>query len=144
MLNSSSVKVVRLILATAAAVGAVMVLGAAQRPAALAPTAGGLWEVSGAPGAKAPAKLCVADPAFLAQFEHRGRQCTRVVISDSPPSTVIRYTCLSGGFGQSKMTLITPRSIRIETQGISDDLPFNYVVQARRVGECPALAAKPH
>jgi len=33
--------------------------------------------------------------------------------------------------------LITPRSIRIETQGISDNLPFNYVIQARRVGDCP-------
>jgi len=144
MLNSSSVMVVKPLLAAAAAVGAVLVLGAAQRPITLAPTEGGLWEVSGAPGAKAPARLCVADPAFLAQFEHRGRQCTRVVVSDSAPSTVIRYTCVAGGFGQSKMTLITPRSIRIETQGISDDLPFNYVIQARRVGNCPALAARPH
>ena len=121
-----------------------LALGAAQRPAALAGTSGGIWEISGAPGAKVPAKLCIADPAVLAQFEHRGRQCTRVVVSDSAPSTVIRYTCVAGGFGQSKMTLITPRSIRIETQGISDDLPFNYVVQARRVGDCPALASRPH
>ena len=132
------------LLAAAMAVGAVVVLGAAQRPAALAPTSGGVWEVSGAPGARGPAKLCVADPAYLAQFEHRGRQCTRVVVSDSAPTTVIRYTCVAGGFGQSRMTLITPRSIRIETQGISDGLPFNYVIQARHVGECPVAVAKPH
>ena len=144
MLNSRGVKVVKLLVAAAGAVGAVLVLGATQRPVALAPTSGGLWEVSGAPGTKSPARLCLADPAFLAQFEHRGRQCTRVVVSDSAPTTVIRYTCVAGGFGQSKMTLITPRSIRIETQGISDDLPFNYVVQARRVGDCPALAGRPH
>jgi hypothetical protein len=132
------------LLATAAAVGAVLVLGAAQRPAALAPTSGGLWEVSGAPGLKSPARLCVSDPSVLAQFEHRGRQCTRVVVSDSAPTAVIRYTCVAGGFGESRLTLITPRSIRIETQGISDQLPFNYVVQARRVGECPAFAARAH
>ena len=137
-------KAIRHLLAVAVAAGAILALGAAQRPAALAPTSGGVWEVSGAPGAKGPARLCVTDPAFLAQFEHRGRQCTRVVVSDSPPATVIRYTCVAGGFGQSKMTLITPRSIRIETQGISDELPFNYVIQARRIGDCPALAAKPH
>src|SRR5689334_24465270 len=136
--------VVKPLLAAAMAVGAVVVLGAAQRPAALAPTSGGVWEVSGAPGARGPAKLCVADPAYLAQFEHRGRQCTRVVVSDSAPTTVIRYTCVAGGFGQSRMTLITPRSIRIETQGISDGLPFNYVIQARHVGECPVAVAKPH
>jgi hypothetical protein len=103
-----------------------------------------LWEVSGAPGLKSPARLCVADPSVLAQFEHRGRQCTRVVVSDSAPTAVIRYTCVAGGFGESRLTLITPRSIRIETQGISDQLPFNYVVQARRVGECPAFAARAH
>jgi hypothetical protein len=124
---------------------ALLALGAAApRPAALAPSAGGLWEISGVPGAKFAPRMCVADPAMLAQFEHRGRLCTRLVISDSPPSAVIHYTCAAGGFGRSKMTVITPRSIRIETQGISGDLPFNYVLQARRIGECTASAAKAH
>jgi hypothetical protein len=122
----------------AAGSAAILALGAAQRPAALAQSSGGLWEISGVPGAKVPPRMCVADPAVLAQFEHRGQQCTRLVISDTPPSTVIHYTCASGGFGRSKMTMITPRAIRIETQGISENLPFNYVLQARRVGECPA------
>ena len=40
------------------------------------------------------------------------------------------------GFGQSKVTLLTPRSMRIETQGISGNLPFNYQLHARRVGDC--------
>jgi hypothetical protein len=38
------------------------------------------------------------------------------------------------------MDVITPRSLRISTQGISDNLPFNYLLQARRVGECPEKA----
>ena len=62
----------------------------------------------------------------------------QVVISDSPTSTVIDYTCANGGFGRSKLTLLTPRSLRIETQGISANYPFNYVIQARRVGNCTA------
>jgi hypothetical protein len=107
-----------------------------QRPAALAETSGGLWEISGAPGARVPPRLCIADTAVLAQFEHRAQMCTRLVISDTPPTALIHYTCAGGGFGRSKMTLITPRSIRIETQGISENLPFNYVLQARRVGDC--------
>ena len=46
---------------------------------------------------------------------------------------------------QSKIDVLTPRSIRIETQGIADDLPFNYVIQARRVGECsPRQSAAAH
>ena len=116
---------------------AVVTLGAAQRPAALAVTSGGLWEISGAPGTKAPERMCVADTAVLAQYEHRGQMCTRLVISDTPTATVIHYTCPGGGFGRSKLTLVTPRSLRIETQGISDNLPFNYVIQARRIGDCP-------
>ena len=126
------------LLIAAAGGAALLALGAAQRPAALAQSSGGLWELSGVPGARVPPRLCVADPAVLAQFEHRGQQCTRLVISDTPPSTVIHYTCASGGFGRAKMTMITPLAIRIETQGISGDMPFNYVLQARRVGECAA------
>lgn len=130
-------KAIKSLLMITAGAGAMVVLAGAQRPAALAQTQGGMWEISGVPGSKAPARQCVADPTALAQFEHRGRFCTRIVISDNPPSTVIHYTCPGAGFGRSKMTLITPRSIRIETQGISDSLPFNYVIQARRVGDCP-------
>ena len=134
----------RAILSVAAAM-AVVTLGAAQRPAALAVTSGGLWEISGAPGTKAPERMCVADTAVLAQYEHRGQMCTRLVISDTPTATVIHYTCTGGGFGRSKLTLVTPRSLRIETQGISDNLPFNYVLQARRVGECgPRQSAARH
>jgi len=134
-------KASKALLMMAMGAGAMAVLAAAQRPnqrpAALAETSGGLWEMSGEPGTKGLQRLCVADTAVLAQFEHRAQMCTRLVISDTPPTAVIHYTCAGGGFGRSKMTLITPRSIRIETQGISDNLPFNYVIQARRVGDCP-------
>jgi hypothetical protein len=113
-----------------------LALGAAVRPAALAATMPGLWEISGIPGATKPLLQCVADTTALAQFEHRAENCTRVVISDAGTTTVIHYTCAGGGFGQSRMTVITPRSMRIETQGISANYPFNYVLQARRVGDC--------
>ena len=43
-----------------------------------------------------------------------------------------------GGFGRTKMTVLTPRSMRVETQGISNNAPFNYVLQVRRLGDCPA------
>jgi hypothetical protein len=133
-------KAIKSLLVIAAGAGAMVILAAAQRPnqrpAALAETSSGLWEISGAPGARVPPRLCIADTAVLAQFEHRGQMCTRLVISDTPPTALIHYTCAGGGFGRSKMTLITPRSIRIETQGISENLPFNYVLQARRVGDC--------
>jgi hypothetical protein len=123
---------------TGAALGAALALMGAQQLSALAQAQPGLWEISGLPGAKAPLKQCVAEVAALAQFEHRGKGCTPKVISSSGGSAVIDYSCGAAGFGRSKVDLITPRSLRIETQGISEQLPFNYVLQARRVGDCPA------
>ena len=83
-------------------------LSSASVPRALAPALGGLGE---------------------------GRR-QRTVVSDRGSETLISYTCNGGGFGQSKVTLITPRSLRIETQGISEKLPFNYQLHARRIGGC--------
>ena len=121
----------------ALAPAAALALIAATQPAALARTSPGLWEIAGVPGAKAPARQCVGDVAVLARFEHRGRNCTHKVITDGPLETVIEYSCGGSGFGRSELTVLTPRSLRIQTQGISDNLPFNYVLQARRVGDCP-------
>lgn len=111
-------------------------LAAATVPRALAPALGGLWEVSRSATGHNPTRICVASPELLAQFEHRQQRCTRKVVSDSGTETLISYNCASGGFGQSKMTLITPRALRIETQGISDNLPFHYQLHARRIGAC--------
>ena len=127
---------VRLITLSGAAVAAVVLLSAAQRPRALAPTSPGLWELSGLPNKAAPLRQCVADTALLARIEHRGQNCSQTVISDTAAATVIEYKCPQGGFGHSKVTLITPRSLRIETQGISAGYPYNYVIQARRVADC--------
>lgn len=112
-----------------------LVLAAAQRPASLTNIEGGLWEIDPL-GPGATAKLCIADPMTFASYEHRGKTCTRVVISDGPNGAVIQYTCSGGGFGRSTVKALTPRSLRVDTQGIADNAPFQYVFQARRVGAC--------
>jgi hypothetical protein len=129
----------RLAVFTVAATTAALVLTGAQRPALFGQTAPGLWEISGIPGAKAAARECVMDMAVLARYEHKSRACAMKVTSDSPNSAVVDYSCGGAGFGHTKVDLITPRSLRIETQGVSDNLPFSYVLQARRVGDCPAI-----
>ena len=126
---------------TAGGVAAAFALAAAARPSALAETQPGLWEISGAPGARAPLRQCVADVATLARFEHRSSSCTAKVLKDGGSSTLIDYSCGGAGFGHSQIDVITPRSLRISTQGISGGLPFNYVLQARRVDDCPKSAS---
>jgi hypothetical protein len=123
---------------TAAAAGGLLLLGAATQPKALTGVHSGLWELQGAPAARQPVRRCVSDILALAQYEHATKSCTRVVISDSGASTIVHYTCVDGGFGRARVTVITPRSLRLEVQGISSNLPFNYVLQARRIGNCPA------
>ena len=118
-----------------AAVG-LLLLTAANRPAALAAAAPGLWEISGKPNTN-PQKVCLSDIAALAQVEHSRSRCTRVVIRDLPSLTEIHYTCTGGGFGRSTLKPITPRSLRVDTQGIAGGAPFAYVLQARRLGDCP-------
>jgi hypothetical protein len=132
-----------LILGVVVAIPAAIV--AAAPPAALSKVAGGLWEISGVPGASAPVRQCFADVVAMAQFEHRTRSCSRTVLSDKGESALISYTCGPGDFGQSQIDVITPRALTIRTQGISDQLPFNYVLEARRVGDCAkATSPSPH
>jgi|SRR5687767_13963706 len=117
---------------------ALLLLAAAGPPAALGAARPGLWEISGAPYAGTAVLQCVADTALLARVEHSGQNCTQEVVKDNASVAVVEYKCANGGFGRSKLTLLTPRSMRIETQGISANYPFNYVIQARRIGDCAA------
>ena len=118
-----------------AALAAALTLSAAG-PSLFAQTQSGLWEVTRS-GAE-PVRMCVADTAALAQFEHRSAKCARTIVKDGQSEAVIHYTCRGGDFGQTSATLLTPRSLRLQTQGISGGAPFQYVLQARRVGNCPA------
>lgn len=111
-------------------------LTVAASPRVLTPAEGGLWEVSQSATGHNPVRICVPAPEMLAQFEHRQGRCTRSVLSSGEGQAVIRYQCADGGFGQSAMRLITPRTLRIETQGISGNLPFHYTLHARRVADC--------
>jgi hypothetical protein len=125
---------VRAMVRVAGAAVLLLALTAAVRPALFTQTAGGLWEVSRTNGGRRT--VCIPDPVVLAQYEHLRASCARDVIRDSVSKAEIHYSCSGGAFGQSTVELITPRSLRIETQGISDNAPFHYVLQARRIGNC--------
>ncbi|MEO5808849.1 MAG: DUF3617 family protein [Sphingomicrobium sp.] len=131
----------RALLAVIALIGAgmaaAMASGSPGLPRAMTPALPGLWDVSHSADGKNAERVCLPDPSMLAQWEHRSGRCTRVVIEDSGTKAVIQYTCADGGFGRSDLTLLTPRTLRIATQGISQSYPFAYTLHARRVGDCP-------
>ena len=91
---------------------------------------------SGAAGPESPSACASRTPLCSRSSSIAGFNCTRVVIRDQRTSAEVHYTCAGGGFGQTTIGMLTPRSLRIETQGISDNAPFHYVLQARRVGNC--------
>ena len=113
---------------------ALLGLAAAVRPTVFSQTTGGLWEVSRSDGGRR--NICIPDPVLLAQYEHLKSKCSRDVIRDQQGRAEISYSCGGSAFGQSKIEQLTPRSLRIETQGISGDAPFHYTLQARRLGDC--------
>lgn len=107
-------------------------------PAALSPRDArpGLWDVSVSATGNNARRFCLADPMILTQWEHRSRACARTILSERGSSATIEYSCPGGGFGQSVITLVTPRSIKVDTQGISGEGPFAYSLYARRAGSC--------
>ena len=128
-------------------VGALIVAGAAALalPAqATAPSIDSLsklekgrWQVRELDGATETALLCVGDPAALLRFEHRGASgCSSEVVENAATSAIVQYSCQGRGFGHSELKVETPRSVRIQTQGISNGRPFSYRLQAQRVGAC--------
>ena len=121
--------------------GMALALGGAKGPSALAEVKAGMWELDGLPGTHAPARVCIGDVQQLTRYEHRARSCQGKAISDNGRSTVIEYSCGGSDFGRTKIDVITPRNLKINTQGISDSLPFNYTLNAHRVGDCAKESA---
>ncbi|WP_309611661.1 DUF3617 family protein [Sphingomonas sp.] len=129
----------RVVMAAVAAGGTLALIGAvrAVEPGGIAAAQPGLWDVSrSATGAK-PVRVCLADPAWLAQWEDRGAACKRELLTEQANVVTFDYRCTGGAFGRAEMTLLTPRSLKVHTQGISGGLPFDETLYARRAGNCP-------
>ncbi len=113
-----------------------MLMLAGAAPAALSGVEPGLWEVSRSATGHAAVRMCVADVVALAQFEHRGERCTPRILSSRGDGATIHFTCQGGDFSRTEVTVLTPRSLRLDTQGIHRGEPFSYQLHARRAGSC--------
>lgn len=110
--------------------------------AALAPLESGLWQLDTA--GRAPQLLCLGDPAALFQVAHSGPVCRRFVIANESGEATVHYSCGTAGWGRTTVRVETPRLAQIFTQGIKQNRPFDYKVEARHVGNCqsPVTAQK--
>ena len=97
----------------------------------------GRWELRDIDNDRAaPRSMCIADPGILTQIQHRASPCSRLVIGSDTNSVTVHYTCPAGGFGRTTVRVNSPRSARLETQGIDRGRPFEYRNDLRRIGRC--------
>jgi hypothetical protein len=109
---------------------------ATQQPGPLAQVERGLWEVRGSNGA-AIGSLCLGDPLLLAQPLHTPQPCSAEIQSSDLHVATIGFVCPGMGRGRTLLRVETPRLVQIDTQGISNGIPFAARAQARRIGPCP-------
>lgn len=113
--------------AQAARAPTLVALGAIER---------GTWELHTVGQPRGP-RLCLADIRDVLQLRHRGGAgCSRFVIANEPRAATVHYTCPGRGHGRTALTVETPRLIRVETQGIAENQPFDLAFEARRVPAC--------
>jgi hypothetical protein len=125
------------VLAVVSGAGFLASSGVAQGPALamLDRLEPGLWEVRARDEADT-VQICVDNGRKLIQVRHRGEACRRFVIDDSATMVTVQYTCPAGGYGHTRVRFENPRLAQLETQGIDNGLPFNFVAEARRLGPC--------
>jgi hypothetical protein len=127
-----------LILAGAAFLALPATVALSSGIAALGTLEKGRWQVREMDGAVPQAAICLGDPAQLLQFAHRGGggACRSEILESAGNSATVQYRCPRRGFGHSHIRVETPRSVRVETQGLRNGRPFSYRLEAQRVGAC--------
>ncbi|MET0269138.1 MAG: DUF3617 family protein [Sphingomonas sp.] len=120
---------------------AVLAMPAQAQPVLNAMTAirPGQWRIT--PEGEASRAMCLANPETLFQIRHGANACARLVIADEKASATVHYSCPGAGWGRTTLRVATPDAVRIATQGIAGNAPFEYQAQARRIGDCPARSA---
>jgi hypothetical protein len=127
-------------LSAALGAGAVLPAQAVRTPtlAALSAVEKGPWELHEVGDRRAP-RLCLPEVSEVLQLRHRGGAgCSRFVIANEPRTATVHYTCPGAGHGRTTLTVETPRVMRVETQGIASNAPFDQRFEARRVASCGA------
>lgn len=111
------------------------VLGVEPQLNMLDQLAAGSWELRDRSGAVTQ-RICVPQGRRLVQLRHPGPPCDTYVIQDQPNEVVVQYTCQGRGYGRTHIRRETNRLVQMDGTGIADGLPFEFVFEARRVGDC--------
>ena len=99
----------------------------------------GMWQfraIGGGPAGTDVANLCVGDVSKLAQIQHKSFDCEQYVVRASATTVTISYSCRGKGQGLTTIRKESNKLIHIDSQGIRDNSPFSFTVEARNSGPC--------
>lgn len=128
----------RVAYALATMVGAALLVGAAARSPILAfnRIQSGAWQLRALDGSAPSRRICLTDPYELIQLRHPGVVCSRFVLNNEAGAATVHYTCSGAGFGRTTIKVETPALIRLDSQGLVNQAPFEVALEGRRVGSC--------
>ena len=120
------------------AIGAAALLGGAANAPILALNRiePGAWQLRALDKSMPDRRLCVADGYDLIQLRHPGAACSRFVLTNDPQTATVHYTCPGAGYGRTTIKVETGQLIRVESQGLINQAPFEMTWEGRRVGSC--------
>jgi len=99
----------------------------------------GMWELrtsSAGPSRAAKSRVCVRQNTRLVQIQHGDAPCTHRVLSEKNNRVTVSYSCRGLGQGTTVIRKETDGLVQINSQGIRGGAPFNFTVEARRIGGC--------
>lgn len=96
----------------------------------------GMWNLKERGSSDIADKVCVRDARKLLQLRHGDAQCRRYVIADEPNEVTVSYKCPGGGSGRTTIKYEGRGLVQIDSQGLLDNAPFAFAVEARFAGSC--------
>jgi hypothetical protein len=96
----------------------------------------GNWELRSRSAGGAPQRMCIDHARRFIQLRHQADACDRFVVEDGANNVTVQYTCRGRGYGRTHIRRETSRLVQIDSQGIANGLPFEFTVEARRIGDC--------
>jgi hypothetical protein len=116
--------------------GGLLAAAAPRGPLAFAKIRPGGWQLRALDGSATPRRICLSNPDELVQLRHPGAVCSRFVLDNAPDTATIHYTCTGAGYGRTTIKVETGELIRIDSQGLINQSPFQVALEGRRVGSC--------
>jgi hypothetical protein len=99
----------------------------------------GMWQfraIGGGPTGTAVNRLCVGDAKKLLQIQHQEFDCKQFIVRSSPNALTVSYSCSGQGQGMTSIRKESNSLIQINSQGIRNNSPFSFSVEARQSGGC--------